>query len=473
MRFWNTGSTSQRSKGGENHDPANKGRSSIFQDETVRPYNFSSSIYYGGQDNYSSLSKQSGSPHILQDQLLPFDLFILGDGDFAERVFWHRNWVCGISVMNLKLFNKVIDHITCYWARGKFGALFASISIPIVAALYCILFAYVGSGKFFSRKGVLLFKELRNFSYLTTGDSIMVAYNNEKYYIDLVKSKPAHTISIIETDCEVDFAPPFDYREPERPAASVVSRKEPAQDDWMENLCVNLHLELLLLIDSKTNNQRQPIAISSNPQRDIIHRAILDSLKANSSLVQMLKQTPKETQKIPGKETKQEQLEKKESKFQAFSWKKIMTGKNDKGHIRLIRGILILLHCDRQFAILMGMKEFSDTEAVKLRSWQKVVHLEVAYLLSVKVKVDRDESSPYAAMLAAQDVAIRCKLTKGYVQVQRRAKLKVAAPYINMELRAEKALEAINICCFNKDPIEEDDERVLLVMLCVVFPTVG
>ena len=29
----------------------------------------------------------------------------------------------------------------------------------------------------------------------------------------------------------------------------------------------------------------------------------------------------------------------------------------------------------------------------------------------MKVKADRDESSPYAAMLAAQDVAIRCKVS--------------------------------------------------------------
>ncbi|KAF6140051.1 hypothetical protein GIB67_001792 [Kingdonia uniflora] len=60
------GTTSQSSKGGENLDPANKGTSSIFQDETVRPCNFSSSIYYGGQDNYSSPSKHSGSPHIFK-----------------------------------------------------------------------------------------------------------------------------------------------------------------------------------------------------------------------------------------------------------------------------------------------------------------------------------------------------------------------------------------------------------------------
>eukprot|EP00897_Mesotaenium_endlicherianum_P009816 jgi/Mesen1/8863/ME000053S08267 len=57
---------------------------------------------------------------------------------------------------------------------------------------------------------------LRNFSCLTVGDNIMVAYNNKKYYIDIVESKPAAAITIIETDCEVDFAPPLDYKEPER-----------------------------------------------------------------------------------------------------------------------------------------------------------------------------------------------------------------------------------------------------------------
>ncbi|CAL6306292.1 unnamed protein product [Bathycoccus prasinos] len=32
----------------------------------------------------------------------------------------------------------------------------------------------------------------------------------------------------------------------------------------------------------------------------------------------------------------------------------------------------------------------------------------------MKVKADRDESSPYAAMLAAQDVAVRCKVSFCY-----------------------------------------------------------
>eukprot|EP00475_Leptophrys_vorax_P019860 TRINITY_DN27186_c0_g3_i2.p1 TRINITY_DN27186_c0_g3~~TRINITY_DN27186_c0_g3_i2.p1 ORF type:complete len:239 (+),score=27.60 TRINITY_DN27186_c0_g3_i2:365-1081(+) len=57
---------------------------------------------------------------------------------------------------------------------------------------------------------------LRTFSCLTTGESIMVGYNNKKYFIDVVDARPAAAISIIETDCEVDFAPPLDWKEPER-----------------------------------------------------------------------------------------------------------------------------------------------------------------------------------------------------------------------------------------------------------------
>lgn len=61
----------------------------------------------------------------------------------------------------------------------------------------------------------------------------MVAYNNKKYYIDIVETKPSHAISIIETDCEVDFAPPLDYKEPEKPVPSVPSSKAPAQGVYL------------------------------------------------------------------------------------------------------------------------------------------------------------------------------------------------------------------------------------------------
>ena len=41
-----------------------------------------------------------------------------------------------------------------------------------------------------------------------------------------------------------------------------------------------------------------------------------------------------------------------------------------------------------------------------------------------------------------------------------------------MEIRAEKALEAIYVCCFGRDPIEEEDERLLQIILGAVFPSV-
>ncbi|XP_022739850.1 photosystem I assembly factor PSA3, chloroplastic [Durio zibethinus] len=55
---------------------------------------------------------------------------------------------------------------------------------------------------------------------------------------------------------------------------------------------------------------------------------------------------------------------------------------------------------------------------------------------------------------------------------ERRAKLNVDTPTVPMEIRAEKALDAIYVCCFGREPIEEEDERLLNVMLTAVFPTV-
>lgn len=55
---------------------------------------------------------------------------------------------------------------------------------------------------------------------------------------------------------------------------------------------------------------------------------------------------------------------------------------------------------------------------------------------------------------------------------ERRSKLGAATPTIPMEIRAEKALEAIYVCCFGKDPIEEEDERLLQIILLAVFPSV-
>lgn len=87
----------------------------------------------------------------------------------------------------------------------------------------------------------------------------MVNYNNKRYYIDVEEAKPANAISIIETDCEVDFAPPLDYTEPApvfappqpaAPAAPVLGRptsKSAHSDVSLVSACINaLAIEKLL-----------------------------------------------------------------------------------------------------------------------------------------------------------------------------------------------------------------------------------
>lgn len=77
----------------------------------------------------------------------------------------------------------------------------------------------------------VLENSLRNFATLTVGDIVALDYNNKKYEIEIIECKPANAISIIEADVNVDFAPPKDYQEPERPVATTAfTAKEEAED---------------------------------------------------------------------------------------------------------------------------------------------------------------------------------------------------------------------------------------------------
>ncbi|KAG8381798.1 hypothetical protein BUALT_Bualt05G0010200 [Buddleja alternifolia] len=71
----------------------------------------------------------------------------------------------------------------------------------------------------------VLEKTLRSFTCLTRGDTIMVMHNKKEFYIDVLEVRPSgDAICLIDTDCEVDFATPLDYKEPEveRPKAKKV-----------------------------------------------------------------------------------------------------------------------------------------------------------------------------------------------------------------------------------------------------------
>ncbi|KAI1315607.1 ubiquitin fusion degradation protein [Mortierella claussenii] len=76
---------------------------------------------------------------------------------------------------------------------------------------------------------------LRNFSTLTVGDNIEISYNDKIYGILVMEIKPPGVgVSIVETDLEVDFAPPVGYQEPApvprgRPIMESKLRKEVEQ----------------------------------------------------------------------------------------------------------------------------------------------------------------------------------------------------------------------------------------------------
>lgn len=65
---------------------------------------------------------------------------------------------------------------------------------------------------------------LRRFSCLTKGDVISINYNDTIYELLVMETKPVDAVSIIETDMEVDFAPPVGYVEPDYKAQAAAQK---------------------------------------------------------------------------------------------------------------------------------------------------------------------------------------------------------------------------------------------------------
>lgn len=64
---------------------------------------------------------------------------------------------------------------------------------------------------------------LRSYSCLTAGDTMMIVCAGKKFYIDVLETRPCSSaISIIETDCEVEFATPLDYKRSKRTKAKKI-----------------------------------------------------------------------------------------------------------------------------------------------------------------------------------------------------------------------------------------------------------
>ncbi|XP_065880010.1 uncharacterized protein [Euphorbia lathyris] len=182
----------------------------------------------------------------------------------------------------------------------------------------------------------ILETSLRNYSCLTTGDTIMVAYNNKKYYIDIVETKPSSAISIIETDCEVDFAPPLDYKEPEKPQPNLRSKKRALEEEVAQKIPkFNPFTGVARRLDGKLSTelptsgtdpglkQKQQEAgenvCSSKPStsasRSHSGKLVFGS---NANQSQSQKGTPKV---VPVKSSEEETQKVEEAKFEAFTGK--------------------------------------------------------------------------------------------------------------------------------------------------------
>ncbi|KAL2335644.1 hypothetical protein Fmac_016857 [Flemingia macrophylla] len=100
-----------------------------------------------------------------------------------------------------------------------------------------------------------------------------------------------------------------------------------------------------------------------------------------------------------------------------------------------------------------------------------------------RLRISNDIEFEEQNFMALMNEAKECyRLSAGYMEdvlapcvtnsPLRRAKLKAEPPAIPMEIRAGKALDAIYVCCFGKDFVEEEDQQLLTAMLSAVYPSV-
>ncbi|EDV22606.1 uncharacterized protein TRIADDRAFT_28674, partial [Trichoplax adhaerens] len=71
---------------------------------------------------------------------------------------------------------------------------------------------------------------LRSFACLTKGDVVAIKYNDKVYELLVMETKPGQAVSIIECDMSVEFAPPIDYKEPQR----NIKEEEKEEEDESE-----------------------------------------------------------------------------------------------------------------------------------------------------------------------------------------------------------------------------------------------
>ncbi|XWS66467.1 hypothetical protein CRYUN_Cryun05aG0202100 [Craigia yunnanensis] len=178
-----------------------------------------------------------------------------------------------------------------------------------------------------SNPKAVLEENLQKFSCLTMGDTIMISHESKNFYINILATKPSAAISIIDADCNVDFAPPLDYKEPEKCASKSALGKE--QEESTQKPKFKPFTGLARRLDEKPCSRELESATLHNEQPSAA--ALRESEAAQAK--PMSKRSPQELVFQPdrsqpqnkGKELTSEmdaETSKNKPKFQPFTGKK-------------------------------------------------------------------------------------------------------------------------------------------------------
>lgn len=97
---------------------------------------------------------------------------------------------------------------------------------------------------------------LRNYATLTIDDIFQISYNDKIYPIKVLEVKPvteSQSICVVETDLEVDFAPPLGYVEPTPTPSSAASRTATSTPTPLGSMASTIQYEKLIQDDKLKN----------------------------------------------------------------------------------------------------------------------------------------------------------------------------------------------------------------------------
>lgn len=126
---------------------------------------------------------------------------------------------------------------------------------------------------------------LRNFSALTKEDIFQINYNEQIYEIEVLDIKPNDgrgSISVLETDLEVDFAPPLGYSEPE----SLKKTNTYNHTQAIGNIEKNVRLQEILASNASKIKRASAFLSTGHKLNGGSVEGFIESTETNSKLVE-------------------------------------------------------------------------------------------------------------------------------------------------------------------------------------------